>query len=70
MCPHNKSRPQRYPCRTRRRIRTKQGTGKQFPHHKITQGYFPRKGTVIVWMRMYKHGMIAQPMDHCERSVG
>ena len=40
------------------------------PPHKFTQGYFPRKGTVILWMRMYKHEMIAHPMDHCERSVG
>ena len=44
--------------------------GHWFPPRKITQGYFLPKGTVILWMRMYKHGMIADPMDHCESSVG
>ena len=70
MCPHNKSRPQRIHAGQEGPFAQSSALVNSPPPHKITQGYFPRKGTVILWMRTYKHGMLAHPMDHCERSVG
>ena len=70
MCPHNKSRPQRIHAGREGPFAQSRALVNNFFPHKITQDYFPRKGTVILWMRMYKHGLIAHPMDHCERSIG
>ena len=69
MCPHNKSRPQRIHAGRERPFAENRALANSPPPNKITQGNPPRKGTVILWMRMYKHGMIAHHMDHCERSV-
>ena len=69
MCAHNKSRPQRIHAGREGPFAQSRALVNSSPPHKITQGYFPHKGTVILWMRMYKHGIIAHLMDHCERYI-
>ena len=70
MCPHNKSRAQRIHAGREGPFAQSRALVNSPPRRKITQGYFPVKRTIILWMRMYKHWMITHPMEHCERSVG
>ena len=70
MRPHNESRPERIHAARAGPFAQSKALVNSPPPRNVTQGYFPHKGTVILWMRIYKHGMITHPMDPCERSVG
>ena len=70
MCPHYKSCCQHIHAAREGPFAQSRAMVKGPPPKNITQNYFPRKVTLILWMRMYKHGMVSHSMEHCKRRVG